>query len=96
MEVQIAKVLTEEFRNSATPVLVAVGGPGGVGKSTFATKLSMELDDCTTLHLDDYKVDDSEKREHDVSGPHPKANKIQVSGGPSISCPIEGLRQNHT
>lgn len=77
-EIQIAKLLTEEFSGTKSPVLVAVGGPGGVGKSTFAAKLSMELDDCTTLHLDDYKVDNSEKREHDVSGPHPKANKMEL------------------
>lgn len=89
MEAQIAALLTEELSALKRPKLVALGGPGGVGKSTFAAKLSLELENCTTLHLDDYKIDNSEKELHQVSGPHPKANKMEL-----VLFHLRELREN--
>ena len=36
--------------------IVAIGGPGGTGKSTFSSNLTKYLKGCSVLTLDDYKT----------------------------------------
>jgi uridine kinase len=60
------------------PIIVAVGGPGGTGKSTFAAQLADTLDDVAVLPLDDYKTPRSERAERKLYGPHPDANHMAL------------------
>ncbi|MEL6892993.1 MAG: hypothetical protein AAFP84_15485 [Actinomycetota bacterium] len=47
--------LAESIRDRPGPVrIVAVDGPGGAGKSTFAALLSDALDGAPTVHTDDF------------------------------------------
>ncbi|MBN2786418.1 MAG: hypothetical protein JXR25_16480, partial [Pontiellaceae bacterium] len=39
----VAELLHNQFGGRSTPVLIAVGGPGGTGKSTFAHVLAERL-----------------------------------------------------
>jgi len=77
-EVQIAQIITKLFETEDTPTVIALGGPGGVGKSSFANRLRTEIGDCITIRLDDYKVGRQEKRDRNVSGPAPEANKMML------------------
>ncbi len=77
-EVQIAQIITKLFETEDTPTLIALGGPGGVGKSSFANKLRLEIGDCIVIRLDDYKVGRKEKIARNVSGPAPEANKMML------------------
>ncbi len=38
------------------PVLIAIEGYGGAGKSTFAVELSAELGNCFVINIDDYII----------------------------------------
>ena len=76
---QIARIITKEFESAPSPTIIAIGGPGGVGKSSFSKALSIKLgDSCTVIKLDDYKIDRNEKLARNVSGPAPSANKMQL------------------
>ena len=52
----IAGLLSALYENKSGPFLVAVGGPGGTGKSTFSRNLSKLIQNSTVLNLDDYKT----------------------------------------
>ncbi|MDB5178578.1 MAG: putative phosphoribulokinase [Patescibacteria group bacterium] len=43
-------------KSSRLPVLIAIEGFGGAGKTTFAEKLAKELGDTQIIHLDDFIV----------------------------------------
>jgi len=74
----VAELLHAIFGGRTTPVLVAVGGPGGTGKSTFAKALAAELEEAAVLHLDDYKTSRAFRAERNIFGPHPEANKLEL------------------
>lgn len=73
-----AELLQSLFQESGTPVLIAVGGPGGTGKSTFAKALASLLPDAKVLRLDDYKASRALRAERNIFGPHPDANKMEL------------------
>ena len=74
----VAELLKAVFGEAGPPVLVAVGGPGGTGKSTFSGALAEALVDAAVLELDDYKASRAFRAERNIFGPHPDANKLEL------------------
>ena len=74
----VAEILLHLFKNRTTPVLIAVGGPGGTGKSTFCEFLCRELPGADVLILDNYKTTRSQRSSRNLYGPHPDANRIEL------------------
>lgn len=74
----VAELLEALFAGTTAPVLVAVGGPGGTGKSTFSEALAEQLPDARVLRLDDYKTSRSSRAERNIYGPHPAANRLDL------------------
>ncbi len=74
----VAELLKSMFAQTQFPILVAVGGPGGTGKSTFSKALAARLPDTVVLRLDDYKTPRVFRAENKIYGPHPKANKLDL------------------
>lgn len=74
----VADLLMAMYANRRTPVLIAVGGPGGTGKSTFSKALAEQLPEAGVLRLDDYKTSRAFRAERDIYGPHPEANKLEL------------------
>lgn len=74
----VAELLQAMFGNRRTPVLVAVGGPGGTGKSSFSRALAEVLGEAEVLRLDDYKTSRAFRAERNIFGPHPEANKMEL------------------
>lgn len=74
------------------PLLVAIGGPGGTGKSTFSQSLHLELGTASSLlTLDDYKTPRAERAEQGIFGAHPEANKMDL-----IAEHMEALAKGET
>jgi uridine kinase len=46
--------------SSCGPRLIAVDGPGGAGKSVFASRLSAALGDAPVIHTDDFATEEME------------------------------------
>ncbi|MCA9449921.1 MAG: hypothetical protein KC931_22560 [Candidatus Omnitrophica bacterium] len=76
LENQVADYLHRHYRSTDRPTLVAIGGPGGGGKSTFASRLGSCLPGSKILRLDHYKSPRIFRKQQGVFGPHPKANKL--------------------
>jgi 4-hydroxy-tetrahydrodipicolinate synthase len=76
----IIKDLLEQLFSSSEKknYLIAVGGPGGTGKSTFCRRLKKILPNSEILKLDDYKTNREIRSRQNIFGPHPDANKIQL------------------
>ncbi len=74
----VAELLQTMFGGRRTPVLVAIGGPGGTGKSTFSSALAEQLSEAAVLRLDDYKTSRAFRAERNIFGPHPEANKLEL------------------
>lgn len=74
----LAAALLKKFAERKHPVLIAVGGPGGTGKSTFATRLAGELPGASVLKLDDYKTSRAARAVKKLQGPHPEANEMAL------------------
>ncbi|MCK5850232.1 MAG: dihydrodipicolinate synthase family protein [Kiritimatiellae bacterium] len=74
----MASILNKLFSDRAEPILIAVGGPGGTGKSTLCRHLSAELGNAAILTLDDYKTARESRQNRNIYGPHPDANKISL------------------
>jgi uridine kinase len=87
----IARALIKKFKGAKRPVLVAVGGPGGIGKSTFAAKLMKDLKDAVILPLDDYKKSRDERSRKNIYGPHPEANEVEL-----VLSHLEKLRRGES
>lgn len=77
-EAALADLIEKLYGDRTNPVLIAIGGPGGTGKSTFSYKLAECLGDACVLHLDDYKTDRLYRQELEIYGPHPKANELEL------------------
>lgn len=75
-EAILAELLQKIFKNQSTPILIAIGGPGGTGKSTFTEKLASRLPNAAIFTLDDYKTPRAVRRDRRIFGAHPEANHI--------------------
>ncbi|MDT8287190.1 MAG: AAA family ATPase [Elusimicrobiales bacterium] len=76
--VLIARAITAKFQGRTAAVVIAVGGPGGTGKSTFAARLAAQLPGASVLALDDYKTSREARAAKRLQGPHPEANEIAL------------------
>lgn len=74
----IAAALREKFKKQERPVVLAVSGPGGSGKSAFAEKLANKLGSAVVLALDDYKTPRREREAKNIYGAHPEANNLDL------------------
>lgn len=77
-EEAVARILRAVFAGRPGPVTVAIGGPGGTGKTAFARNLAHRLGDAAVLALDDYKEPRAYRRQAGIFGPHPRANKMEL------------------
>ncbi|MBD3419472.1 MAG: hypothetical protein GF398_05070 [Chitinivibrionales bacterium] len=92
----VSGIITARWAHAAAPVIIAVGGPGGTGKTTFCARLSQLLPQSVVVRLDDYKTSRSTRQDKNVFGAHPCANKITLikkhigllKRGQSISKPV--------
>lgn len=92
----LAGALLEKFAGRKQPVLIAVGGPGGTGKTTFAARLAGALPDARVLKLDDYKTSRAARAIKRLQGPHPEANEMallkdqlrRLKHGESVDKPV--------
>jgi len=89
--------IADRLSQSRGRFLVAVGGPGGTGKSTFCHLLARGLPGAAVLPLDDYRLPRAERRATGLLGSHPAGNRMDLlrdhllairSGCPSISRPV--------
>lgn len=78
VEALVANIILQTFKNNAKPVTIAIGGPGGTGKSSFARALAGMLNNAPVLRLDDYKTARHERQQARLYGPHPDANKMAL------------------
>ena len=74
----LAEAIHHHFGDDVTPSLIAVGGPGGTGKSTFSKKLAEALGGADVLRLDDYKTCRYFRKERGIFGAHPEANEMDL------------------
>lgn len=92
----LCSIIQSKFGRKNSPVLIAIGGPGGSGKTTFAHRLRDGLKECGVLSLDNYKTSRQHRNERNIFGPHPEANMISLitehlevlKSGQSISVPL--------
>ncbi len=85
----VGDILRTRFAEHAGPLVIAIGGPGGTGKSTFARALARQLgDDAAVLPLDDYKTARETRRRSGIFGAHPEANKMNL-----IAAHLEAIRR---
>lgn len=73
----IADTIRDRQKEKKNNIIVAVGGPGGSGKSTFARQLHKQLPDSAVLYIDDYRLSRIE-RSKNLLGSNPKANNINL------------------
>lgn len=78
VEKTVSRIIQESFTQINQPILIAAGGPGGTGKSTFCQKLTKCLPESTILSLDHYKTPRKNRYHNNLYGAHPKANKIDL------------------
>lgn len=95
----VATFIENYFSNFSKSILIAIGGPGGSGKTLFAEKLQKRLRGSGVIHLDNYKKSRAERETKNISGPHPDANQMElirqhleaIKNGESIKTPIYDL-----
>ncbi len=87
----LAALLRERFTSAERPVVIAIGGPGGTGKSTFCHALAKQLFDSAILTLDDYKTSRESRAGQNLFGAHPDANKMEL-----IRTHLEAVRRGES
>jgi dihydrodipicolinate synthase/N-acetylneuraminate lyase/uridine kinase len=85
----IAELLQKKFANIDRPVTIAIGGPGGIGKSSFCKRLQAKLPNSTSLHLDDYKTPRATRQAQNLYGAHPDANEMEL-----IATHLQNIRND--
>ncbi len=93
VEELLGDVIEAVFADEPGPVLIAIGGPGGTGKSYFAGLLARRLGDASVLRLDDYKTARADRKEAGIFGPHPDANKMDLIAE-HLNCLLNGQAIN--
>ncbi|MBI2147886.1 AAA family ATPase [Candidatus Woesearchaeota archaeon] len=97
----ILKDIRKKARESKHPVLVAVTGISGSGKSVLCSILQQQLRHCAILELDGYNFGKEARNKNGITGAHPdafdkeKAGKdlLMVKAGRCIRLPIEPAEQ---
>jgi len=79
LEEVVCQLLLKVFDDNDGPVVVAIGGPGGTGKSTFSKKLAQLLGESAVFHLDDYKTPRQIRKDQQIYGAHPDANMMDLA-----------------
>jgi len=74
----VAELIVQRFRDRTEPVVIAIGGPGGTGKSTFAADLAARLGNAAILTLDDYKTPRETRAGLNLFGAAPEANRMDL------------------
>ena len=91
----IARYLADAVRASVAdppaPVMIAVGGPGGAGKSAVCRALTAELGNAAVLKLDNYRRPRAEREAAGLPGSHPKANRLNL-----LADHLEKLKHRYT
>ncbi len=85
----ISSLLLEVFASDEGPITIAIGGPGGSGKTTFSAKLAVLLADCSVLRIDDYKTARQIRKGRNLFGAHPDANEMDL-----IAQHISSIKKN--
>lgn len=62
----------------SSPLLIAVGGAGGCGKSQFSKELAKYLNTTAILELDHYKTPRVERYPQRIFGADPRANNCEL------------------
>ena len=75
----LCELLLKVFSGESKPVVVAIGGPGGTGKSTFSEKLAGLLGEAAVFRLDDYKTPRQTRKGQNIFGAHPEANMMSLA-----------------
>ena len=88
---KVAKKIINKFSKQITPVLIAIGGPGGTGKTLFSLELAEHLESSQVLKLDDYKTERSFRAQKGIFGPHPQANEMELLVGH-----LKDIKENRT
>ena len=63
-EETLAELIITRYEAHPDPVVIAIGGPGGTGKSTISRELCRLLPDSAVLTLDDYKTPSDDLVKH--------------------------------
>ncbi|MBD3393588.1 MAG: hypothetical protein GF418_15750 [Chitinivibrionales bacterium] len=74
----VAAMISEAFADRPGPVIIAVGGPGGTGKSTFSRSLARSLPDAGVLELDNYRTSREARAARGIYGSDPDANEMSM------------------
>ncbi len=74
----ISQVIKRNFEDHDAPVFVAIGGPGGTGKTTFCKKLKLHIKDSVILSLDNYKTSRKSRHGKNLMGSNPEASRIDL------------------
>lgn len=73
-EQRVANWLSARVPLQKSPVVLAIGGAGGTGKSTFCEKILRLLPDATYLSLDDFRLPRAQRAKTGLFGSHPDGN----------------------
>lgn len=73
----VSEIIRDVQKETGMNILVAVGGPGGSGKTTLARSIIERITDSAVIHTDDYRLPRNE-RSKNVLGSNPAANDIRL------------------
>jgi len=96
VEILMSECIQKVFDDQSGPILIAIGGPGGTGKTTFSQKLAKRLKDADVLSLDHYKTPREDRIKSKLYGSHPDANRVtlihrhlaQIRAGQAFDSPV--------
>lgn len=73
----IVRILVENLK-TGKPFVIGITGAGGAGKTTFGKNIEKYYGsaNCVSIDLDDYLISREMRGKLEISGYHPKANKL--------------------